>query len=242
MTRQKFTDHVFAIPPCKELLGRASSPKAVSLSGIDLTNCTIDGGHVTSWKTTNRSVVKNVRIKNSKIYAFSGQGVVFEQVTVDGLQTGPKTPMFFRACVFRHTTFKGDVGQVMFNPIWNIFADEEQKQAFLDANADYYKKKRVDWAIDISEMEAACFEINGAVPSHLVRRNSLDQFVLQQEDAVSGKWKKVPGVRSTAIPIRISQFLSTGMPDTVLVAHRRSKSYGEELAVYQRMRDAGFLT
>jgi hypothetical protein len=161
---------------------------------------------------------------------------------VDGLQTGPKTPMFFWACVFRHTTFKGAIGQVMFNPVWNIFAKEEQKQAFLDANAAYYKKKTVDWAIDISEMEAACFEINGAAPSHLVRRNSVDQFVLQQEVAASGKWKKVRGILSTAIPIRISQFLSTGMPDTVLVAHRRSKSYDEELVIYERMRDAGLLS
>jgi hypothetical protein len=242
MARKKFTDRVFAIPPCKELIGRPVSPKAVNLSGIDLINCTIDGGHITSWTAANRSSVKSVRITNSKIYAFSGHGVVFDQVTVDGLQTGPKTPMFLRACVFRHTTFKGAIGQVMFNPVWNIFAKEEQKQAFLGANAAYYKKKTVDWAIDISEMEAACFEINGAVPSHLVRRNSVDQFVLQQEVAASGKWKKVRGILSTAIPIRIGQFLSTGMPDTVLVAHRRSKSYDEELVMYERMRDAGLLS
>jgi hypothetical protein len=242
MARKKFTDHVFAIPPCKELIGKAVSPKAVTLADIDLSDCTIDGGHITSWTAANRSVVTNVRITNSKIYAFSGQGVVFDRVTVDGLHTGPKTPLFFRACVFRHTTFKRAIGQVIFNPVWNIFAKEEQKQAFLDANAAYYKKKTVDWAIDISEMEAACFEINGAVPSHLVRRNVVDQFVMQQEVAASGKWRKVRGILSTAIPIRIDQFLSTGMPDTVLAARRRSKSYKEELVIYERMRDAGMLT
>jgi hypothetical protein len=242
MTRKKFTDHVFPIPACKELIGKRVSPKPVNLGGIDLFNCTIDGEHITSWTAANRSVVKNVRITNSKIYAFCGQGVVFDKVTVDGLQTGPKTPLFFRACVFRHTTFKGAIGQVIFHPVWNIFAKEEQKQEFLDANAAYYRKKTVGWAIDISEMEAACFEINGAVPAHLVRKNSVDQFVMQQEVAASGKWKKVRGILSTAVPIRISQFLSTGMPDTVLVAHRRSKSYEEELLIFKRMQDAGLLT
>jgi hypothetical protein len=233
---------VFAIPPCKELLGRPSSPKPVTLSGIDFTNCTIDGGHITSWKTNERSVVKNVRIKNCTIYAFAGQGVVFEQVTIDGLQTGLKTPMFLHACVFRHTTIKGIVRNVIFDPVWSHGATEQQKQAFLDANRDYYKKKRVDWALDISEMEAAEFDLNGAVPSHLVRRNSVDQFLLRREDAASGKWRKLRGVLYTIIPYAIDRFLLTGMPDTVLVARRRSKDYEEELTAYRRMRDAGLLT
>lgn len=242
MARRKFTNHVFAIPPCKELIGRPSSSKAVTLSGIDLDNCTIDGADVISWKVTSRSVVKNVRIKNSRMYAFTGQGAVFEQVTVDGLKTGPKVAMNLRACVFRHTTFKGAIGQVIFDSVWNTFADEEKNQAFLDANAAYYRTKRVDWALDISEMEAACFELRGAVPSHLVRRNSIDQFVMRREDAASGKWKKVRGILSTAIPFGINNFLSTGMPDTVFVAERRSESYDEDLLVYRRMQDAGFLS
>jgi hypothetical protein len=243
--RQKFVDRVCAgqTSVCKELFGKRTWHMPVALSNIDFSNCTINGAFLTSYVTAERSVMKNVRIKNCKMYGFSGNGAVFEQVEVDGLQTGPKTQMFLSACVFRHTIFKGAIGQVIFRATWgSVTATEEQRQAFRDANADYYRKKKVDWAIDISKMEASCFEIRGAVPAHLIRRNPADQFIIKQEVAAGGKWKKVRGIMSTCIPNEISLFLGTGMPDTVLIAQRRSKSYQEHLVVYERMRDAGFLT
>jgi hypothetical protein len=188
-------------------------------------------------------VLRNISLKKCKVYAFAATGAAFDQVEVDGLQTGPKWPMKLQACVFRHTVFKGPIGQVMFHPTLVAHSAKDRgPQAFLDANADYYRDNNVDWAIDISEMESATFELRGAVPAHLIRRNSADQFVMTKEKAASGKWKKVRGILSSSISIGIEQFLSTGMPDTVFVADRRSKYYKEDLEIYKRLRDAGFLT
>src|SRR5690242_7157460 len=88
---------------CKDLLDKAGR----TIEDAELKNCVFDGwGFGMSRSLASRPLVRNVRLKNCKMYVFSFDGVVFDDVCVDGMPTG-KGPKFMAACAFRHVTLKG---------------------------------------------------------------------------------------------------------------------------------------
>jgi hypothetical protein len=178
------------------------------------------------------------------MYVFSFEGVIFDDVAVEGLATGPKGPLFLAACAFRHVTLRGKIGQLLFHHrryfVSPTSGDEKVNSEFHTANLQFYKG--VDWALDISEARFSCLDLRGAVPASLVRRDEEHQFVLARETAVSGEWGKVPELQGSSLGLVIEIFVETGMPDTILSADRGSSRFGRDLEILRQMKRANLVS
>jgi hypothetical protein len=209
------------------------------LEDLEFTKCTLLGFSVVTFGSPDeRTVIRNVKLRKCKLYGFMGIGALLEEVHVDGLQNG-QTPVFLWGCALRHVTIRGAFGTLLINPGITP-TDPRRNELFSQANMRYYES--VDWALDITEARASCIEIRGSIPSHLVRRNPEDQFILGRDAANSGEWRNVPGWEEAAFHVRVSTFLDSGADSTVVVVGKRSKHYRQDLEFMQRLKAAGLVS
>ena len=211
-----------------------------TVENLEFVNCKLIGcGLVTYGAPIERSIARQIRVTNCSVNAFTGIGAIFDDVVVDGLRTS-HAPVNLSGCAFRHVVMRGTIGSILFNRDRDFAARRGSRNgAFRRANEEFYQT--VDWALDISEAVAACIEIRGAIPSRLVRRNPETQFVLTREVAESRAWRDVQGYDEGTFQTAVSNFLTSGAPDTVVVAEPRSKYYQQELTYFRRLRDCGLL-
>jgi len=209
----------------------------VSLQDLEFVNCEFIGEGLTTYGApVNRSTMRNLRLTNCAVNSFFGKGAIFDSVVVDGLRTS-RAPVILSACALRHVTLTGQCGRFLFNR--SISHDDTQRNAaFHAANAAFYKK--VDWAIDISELETAGLEFRGTIPARLIRRNPEVHFVMSREVALSGGWKSHEPF--DAFQVAIALFLDSQAEDTVFVARHRSKDIKEEVEYFHRLKSAGLVT
>jgi hypothetical protein len=181
-----------------------------------------------------RSTVRNIKAINCQVTSGSIQCAVVEDVTVDGLKTNRLFQTW--AAVFKHVVLKGKIGRVMFSPAAAPgVANQDQQQAFDDANAAFYQ--RVDWALDISEAQFEECDIRN-VPANLIRRDPETQVVVTRAKAAQGEWRKLD-LSKTYWPVFLNGFLNDGDRDIILVAPKRSKRFPALLDGLKMLRDAG---
>jgi hypothetical protein len=181
-----------------------------------------------------RSTLRNIKVINCQVTSGSIQCAVAEDVVVDGL----KTNRLFQTwgAVFKHIVLKGKIGRVMFSPaIAPGVANQDQQQAFDDANAIFYQG--VDWAMDISQGEFEQCDIRN-VPANLIRRDPDTQFVVTRAKAARGEWRKLD-LSKTYWAVALDWFLNRGDQDLVLVAPKRNKKFPALLDGLKMLRDAG---
>jgi hypothetical protein len=173
-------------------------------------NCTLS--HTTN--TARRSAVRNVRLKNCVSVNCDIGPAVFEDVTVDGLETNDLLILW--GPLFNHVTLKGKIGKLKVN-LAAHFVDRspETQQPFNLARSRFYET--VDWALDISEAHFKEFDMHG-VPARLVRRDPATQVVVTREKALLPGWREQLSPSNTLWPLVIDMFLEDGEPDIVLVA------------------------
>lgn len=208
-----------------------------TIEDLDLTNCELlNNGLATYGAPVNRSTARNIRLKNCQIpFSFHGIGAVFDEIIIDGLRiTGSA---ILGACVFRHVVLKRHCGAVSLHRDV-CYDDKDRNSAFYTANTIFYET--VDWAIDISNVRAAAFEINGCIPARLIRRNAEEQVVMTREIAASGDWNNYEP--PDYFQYGIAEFLRSRADDNVFVAPRRSKHFKEEAEYFHRLRRAGLVT
>jgi hypothetical protein len=209
----------------------------VTLQDLEFVKCQFGGEGLTTYgASVHRSTMRNVRVTSCVVKSFFGNGAIFDDVTVDGLRVS-RAPVILSACAFRHVILTGQCGRFLFSR--NISHDDTQRNAaFHAANAAFYKK--VDWAIDISELETAGLEFRGTIPARLIRRNPEVHFVMNRQVALSGGWKSQEPF--DAFQVAISLFLDSQAEDTVFVARHRSKDFKEEVEYFHRLKSAGLVT
>jgi hypothetical protein len=157
------------------------------------------------------------------------QGVVFEDVTVDGLATNHQG---LGGCLFKHVTLKGKIGPILTTPPSHGIG-EEIRAAMTAAMVDYYKN--VDWALDISEAEFSDGDFS-MVPGDLVRRDPETQFLLRR-DVITQANENLPISPSIAA----SRFESTPFDSIVAIVPRRSKQFLRWLEEFEQVRKAGLV-
>lgn len=209
----------------------------VTLEDLEFFNCEFVGEGLTTYgSASHRSTARNIRLKDCRLNSFFGNGVVFDGVVVDGLRTS-RMPVILNGCAFRHVTLAGHLGRFLINR--NVTYDDDlRNEAFHAANAAFYDT--VDWALDISNAQAACIEIRGAIPARLIRRNPDDQVAMTRDVALSGEWQHYDPISSFTIAVSI--FLDSSADENVFVAARRSRHFKEEVAFFHRLRDAGLVS
>ncbi len=132
-----------------------------------------------------RTRVTNIEARSCSHAGCGLKGGIVEDVLVENFKTAK---MFdTRGTVFKHVTFKGKNGRLMFSDLFDLpFKGKTTslQRTFEKANAEYYST--VDWALDIKEAEFDDFDCRG-VPSRLVRRNPETQMMLTKERVLANK-------------------------------------------------------
>lgn len=157
---------------------------------------------------------------------------IIEDSVVDGL----KTPgmLFLRGAVFKHVILKGKVGGLVVAP--PCVPNGGSEEAFRVANRDYYAT--VDWALDLTQVEAQLELALPFVPGHLVRRDPTTQILLTRERVLAADWRKID-LEGTPYEIVLDDLVREGRDSEVLVAPSGHRSFSMHLKAQQRLRDAG---
>jgi hypothetical protein len=184
-----------------------------------------------------RSTVRNVQLVNCVSVNCGIRSAVFENVTIDGLQTNDLLILW--GPLFKHVTLKGKIGKIKINRIADFWSPHSEMQRPFDlARSRFYET--VDWALDISEAHLKEFEMDG-VPARLVRRDSATQVVVTREKALRSGWRERLSPSNTYWPFVIDMFVKDGEPDIVLVAPKgkRKREFTQLIEGLNELRQIG---
>jgi len=203
--------------------------------------CTMDGNGIVSYgSASNKRKMTNIKFVNSKVYC-SFVGIEISEVEFKNTKTG-KGPMFLDGCVFNRVKFHGNFGSALINPYIEFPVRGQigaRAQEFFQVAQEFYG--RIDWAIDISDASAACFEIRGSIPASLVKHNKFDQFIMDKAVAKSGIWKTVLVPPGSTMPLSIDWIAEGPFDNAVLVAAKRSKGYEINLEFLRALKNSGYV-
>ena len=161
-------------------------------------------------------------------------GALLENVTIDTLRISSKR-VTLNGCGFRHVTLTGKCGTFLFNRDIDIMQPEKSAE-FNTANDQFHAG--VDWALDLRGLKATTFELRGAIPVELIRRDPEQQVIMSREIALSEDWRAFGPPNSFGV----GAFLDSGSAQTLLVACARSKHFNDEMEFFAKLRSAGLVT
>ncbi|MFD5425604.1 hypothetical protein [Streptomyces sp. NPDC127084] len=158
-------------------------------------------------------VVRNTRVQGCTVDRCQVQGVYFQNVTVDGLNTKQLHRVY--GCVLDRVTLRGRIGPVMVMPPHSALADRDRHIAGM-----VEKYQEVPWALDISEASFVDADFYG-VPGDLVKYDPETQVLLRREKFEEISIEDLP----TYAGIWVSRFSETPFESLVAVAPKRSKRF-----------------
>lgn len=182
-----------------------------------------------------RSILRNGRVVNCSEIGSSIGPVLFDNVVVDGLNTNGQLFQAWGAA-FKRVYLRGKIDRLMLSP-FVVLSDPAStvNKSFFRSNHEFYAE--VDWALDISTVEAKELEIQG-VPACLIRRDPETQVVVTAKRAVEFSFDKLD-YGGTHWKFSIQFMLSRGESDIVLVAPKRSPKFKAMLNILKMLRDEG---
>lgn len=240
---RKFEDQTLSGDECPFRLGPRERENSlrytqnVYFEDLEFVNCRFFGAGLSAYNAPiHRSSASRIKIIDCVVNSFFGTGALFDEIVVSGLRT-TRMPAILNACAFRHVELSGKCGRFLFNK--NVCHNNDERNAkFIEANEAFYSK--VDWALDISKLKASAFELRGTIPTHLIRRNPEQHFIMTRAVALSGDWKNYDPFG--AVYIAISMFLDSNADDELFVACPESKKFKEQIEFFARLRSAGLVT
>lgn len=203
---------------------------------MEFRDCVFDNCSVSiTEEVTKRSTVRNVRLINCSVRSCGVEPAIIEDVIVDGLKTNGQLLQVWGA-VFKNVIIKGKIDRLMISPIV-VLTDPASpvNKAFVRANSEYYSA--VDWALDISQVEAKELEIQG-VPARLIRRDPETQVVVTADKAIKKGFDKLD-FGKTHWKFSIQFMIERGESDIVLVAPKKNPKFQMLLDGLQMLREAG---
>lgn len=187
-----------------------------------------------------RSTVRRVLLIGCRVNAGTIGTAIVEESAVDGLRIAEIFQTF--GAVFKHVTLRGKIDRLML--VNDILPPMHMHKEFWDdeiakvraANLEYYR--HVDWALDISQGEFKELDIRG-IPGDLIRRDPATQILVRREQALEGRWKSLPLHNPSLWELSFNMLLERGDSDMVFVAPKRDRSFQQDLADLQLLREAG---
>ena len=199
--------------------------------GYFFEKCWFQGSEVSVGRSESTHVrVSNVELRRCRVSGGGLLGVHLVDCRVDGLQVS-SFPMIL-GCVFEHVTLAGKINRLMIRPELPTVDDQAP---FLAAAAKAYE--RIDWALDISELDCKDLLIEG-VPGRLIRRDRETQ-ILVRRDAIEGKpWREID-FSGTYLATSIDHMFRFGRPEVILAAPRTGPKKEAFLRVINDLRAIG---
>lgn len=219
-----------------ELRGKHDRDSGRTFSGLELRDSRFEG---CSFGVT-RDVRLRTTLRDSRVIQCHQRGcsvgpAIFEDVLIEGLGTDGQLLQAWGAA-FKHVILRGAIDRLMLSPAV-VLTDPGSavNESFRVDNASYYGE--VDWALDISQVEAKELEIQG-VPARLIRRDPETQVMVTAKKAVELSFDKLNFGRSHW-GFSIQFMLERGEHDIVLVAPKRSPKFKTLLDGLRMLREAG---
>ena len=182
----------------------------------------------------NRTIVRQVELKQTKAFHCTIHTAVIEDVLVDGLQTDGL--LISWGAVYKHVKIKGNIDRIMLSPILEAATASDRRQKVFDqANEEYYKN--VDWSLDISEARFWECDLR-LIPARSVIRDPNTQVIVTYEKATKMDWKKLD-LSKTYWPTAIDHMIEFKFPDMVLVAPKRHPKFQDYLDGLKKLQDFG---
>src|SRR5229473_836527 len=129
---------------------------------IEFVKCHFVNCYLGERGASKRPVIRNVRLLNCSQDRCLLVAPILQDVVVDGLDTQKQMPQILGA-VFDRVVLRGKIDRLWIKP---SIVDPAKQEEIDKANAGLYKK--VQWALDISEIDCKEIDIRG-VPHQLVR-------------------------------------------------------------------------
>jgi hypothetical protein len=210
------------------------------LTDVELRRCNfVECQHPAWHEASERPMFNRVNLVRCHVTASDFGPVIAEDCVVDTVwfHRGMWGPQLVAGCAFKHVVIRGNVtGGLRFgisnewHRTWPPMPIANDPLA--QANARYYAD--VDWALDISDANFTGIEMSWCdIPARLIRRDPETQVVVTRESATHGDWRAACG--DSPLWVGIERFLDADLPDTVLVAARRSKRFAIDKAAIDRL-------
>lgn len=220
--------------------GCAGPYRIPHLDDVELRRCTFTDCQHPGWQEPNeRPTLRRVNAVRCHVRASEVGPVIAEDCVVDTIwfHRGMWGPQLVAGCAFKHVVMRGNVtGGLRFgiSSVWHRTSPPPPvaQDPFYRANIAYYAD--VDWALDISEAYFTAVEMSWCdIPARLIRRDPETQVVVTRDSLTGGDWRAACG--DSPQWVGIERFLESGLPDTVLVAARRSKRFATDKAAIDRL-------
>lgn len=228
----------------EELRYPASYALPDPLEDVHLRGCTFElFQHPTQQGVSDRPTVRGLTVERCHFTGCEIGPVILEEALIDTIwiHRGKWGPQLIAGSAFMHVTIRGRVtGGIAFAPSrdWQMAWPKPDiaTDPFVRANGEFYRT--VDWALDLTEAEFTGIELSGCdVPARLIRRDAETQAVVTRDSLGSANWREACG--DSAMWVSLERFLHTGLPDTVLIAGKRSRWFAQDMAALRRLREAG---
>jgi len=234
----KFTDE-----DCSKLIGTRIPllSRNVRIKDFLFERCTFEGNGITSFgDPENRPIISNIQLNKCRVYSWF-TGVQFENIQINDMATG-KNHLFLFACVYKHVKLSGNIGTLIISDDWGIDTIKHKKKNLIysKANREYFRD--VDWAIDISEVNASGIEIRGGIPISQIIRNKENQMIITREEAELGRWKEISNIDTSVIKLAIEDIIHSEEEEGIIVLGSRSKNYQKNLIILQEMKRNGVVS
>jgi len=175
--------------------------------------------------------VSNVHLRSCRVSGGGLRGVHLIDCSVRGLQVSSAPSII--GCVLEHVTLAGKINKLIVRPEMRGWDNEA---ALLAAAAEAYQ--RIDWALDISELDCPDLSLKG-VPPHLLRLDPATQSVISREDLERTQaWREVD-YTGTHIEFSIGRIVREGWPTVVLAAPRTGPKVEAYMRVLGELRSIG---
>ena len=199
--------------------------ESLSLRQCRFLNCVVCPATDPSQGTVIQDVVlAGCRQRGCTIYGAQLKRIVVDDLTTQGL-------LDVRGCVFDGVVLRGRIGRILISA---SVADPKQQSEFDAWSLQFYK--HVEVAVDISAGEFEELELHG-IPARLVRRDPETQVVVTRRKAQSESWRQID--LGDWWPIALEMLAEGRYDDTVFVAPKRHKKFGELMEGLRKLREAG---
>ncbi|GAA2444223.1 hypothetical protein [Agromyces soli] len=203
-----------------------------TIEGIVAERVTLEGWRVSrAERKQERPRLSGIRVRDLEIRASTLDGMVLEDVTVDGLRLDDSGFLF--GCEFRRVTLAGRVRGLVLNP---VLQDPDETATARYARWHRERLDDAEWMLDLSRATGD-ITIRG-YPSRFIRRNPELHAVVTAAAVSDGAWREVDHGRS-ALRVSLLELARSGWEDVTLVADPHGRRAEDDLRYLDALRTAG---
>lgn len=203
-----------------------------SIEGIVAERVTLEDWRVArAERKPERPRLSGIRVRDLEVRASMLDGMVLEDVTIDGLQLDDSGFLF--GCEFRRVTLIGRVRGLILNP---VLQDPDETVAARYARWHRERLDDPDWMLDLTRATGDV-TIRG-YPARFIRRNPELQAVVTAAAVSDGSWREVDPGRS-ALRVSLLELARSGWEDVTLVANPHGRRAEDDLRYLDALRAAG---